>query len=134
MIADDAGGVPPGASVSSRGFRIFNRTVNPLVRATLRSPLHPMLGGRLCLITVTGRRSGREFTIPVGYRREGDAVTIRVGWPDRKTWWHNLGPDPRPVRLRIGGVERGGEATLKREQGGGIAVEVDLGRSANAGP
>lgn len=39
---------------------------------------------------VIGRRSGREYTFPVGYRQTGDRVTIGVGWPERKLWWRNL--------------------------------------------
>ena len=67
-------------------FAVFNHTVNPLLKGLLRSPLHSVVSDRLALITITGRRSGREFTFPVGYRREGDRVTIGVGWPERKLW------------------------------------------------
>ena len=59
---------------------------NPVVRAVLRSPLHPLLSRSLALITVTGRRSGRRHPVPVGYRRHGDRVLINVGWPERKHW------------------------------------------------
>jgi hypothetical protein len=45
---------------------VLNRIVNSHVRALLRSPLHPLLSGRLVLLRVTGRRSGRTFEVPVG--------------------------------------------------------------------
>lgn len=33
----------------------------------------------LTIVRYTGRRSGREFAIPVGFRRRGDEVVIGVG-------------------------------------------------------
>lgn len=74
-------------------FAVFNRTANPAVRAVLSSPLHPLLSRRLALITVIGRRSGRRYTFPVGYRQDGDRVIVNVGWPERKQWWRNLRSD-----------------------------------------
>ena len=65
-------------------FAVYNRTVNPVVRLVLHSRLHRLLSGRLALVTVTGRRSGRRFTIPVGYRRVDGRVEIVAGWPERK--------------------------------------------------
>ena len=42
------------------------------------------------MITYTGRRSGRTFTIPVAYRRRGDEIEIAANMPDAKTWWRNF--------------------------------------------
>jgi hypothetical protein len=36
-----------------------------------RSPLHGLAGGRIVLLTVTGRPSGRSFMVPVSYVRHG---------------------------------------------------------------
>ena len=71
-------------------FRAMNRTVNPLLAGVLRSPLHRLASGRLALVTYTGRKSGRRYTIPVLYRDNGSEITIAVGWPERKVWWRNL--------------------------------------------
>jgi hypothetical protein len=106
-------------------FALFNKTANRLVRALLRSPAHRLVSGRLALITVTGRRSGRRFTFPVGYRQDDDEVTIGVGWPDRKVWWRNLRNGGAPVTLRLRGAERHGRAEV-REGEGGVAVHVRL--------
>jgi len=54
------------------------------------------------LITITGRRSGRVYTIPVGYQRDGDVVTILVSAAPTKQWWRNF-REPAPARLRIRG-------------------------------
>jgi hypothetical protein len=106
-------------------FAILNHTANPFVRFLLRSPLHPLVSRRLALITVTGRRSRREFTFPVGYRQDGGRVTIVPGWPERKRWWRNL-QDGRPVRLRLRGVERTGCAKADGDEQTGVTVRVDL--------
>jgi hypothetical protein len=113
--------MPPG----HRPFAVFNRTVNPMLGLVLRSPLHRVVSGRLALVTVTGRRSGREFTFPVAYQQEGDVVTVEVGWPERKVWWRNL-REGAPVRVRVQGRERTGHATARGDERSGVTVEVRL--------
>ncbi len=107
-------------------FAVINRTGNRLVRPLLRSPLHPLVSGRLALITVTGRKSGRELSFPVGYTRKGNIVTIAVGWPERKLWWRNLRGEGAPVRIRLQGTEHTGHAVAKGDERSGVTVEVDL--------
>lgn len=46
--------------------RLIN-LVNPIVRAVLQSPLHRMLDGALLVLHITGRKTGRRYTIPVSY-------------------------------------------------------------------
>lgn len=106
-------------------FGLLNRTVNPLMRALLASPLHGLLSDRLALITFTGRRSGRSYTIPVIYELDGELLRIPVEWPQRKRWWRNL-RDEAPVQLRLRGRPRHGRARA-REQDGRVSVEVQLG-------
>jgi len=106
-------------------FAIFNRTANPVVKGLLRSPLHRVASGNLALITVTGRRSAREYTFPVGYRERDGRVLIEIGWPERKVWWRNL-REAAPVRLRLRGVDRVGEAIARGDERTGVTVEVKL--------
>jgi hypothetical protein len=106
-------------------FVVWNRAVNPPVRLLLSSPLHPLISRQLALITVTGRRSRREYTFPVGYRQDGDRVTIDVGWPERKRWWRNL-LGGGTVRLRLRGDERTGYAEARGDERTGVSVEVQL--------
>ena len=90
---------------------VLNRVVNPIVRAVLRSPLHPLLSRRLVLLRVTGRRSGRTFELPAAYVRDDSGILVTVGAPERKQWWHNIdGPTPITVVLR--GRTRPGVAEL----------------------
>jgi hypothetical protein len=113
-------------------FVLVNRTINPVVRAVLRSPAHGLLSGHLALITVTGRRSGRTFTFPVGYHGDGDRVTIGVDWPERKRWWRNL-LDAAPVELRLRGVLRTGIAHARGDERSGVTVEVQLDGASAGG-
>jgi hypothetical protein len=106
-------------------FAVFNRTGNPIVKSVLGSPLHPIVSSRLALITVRGRRTGREYTFPVGYEQRGDRVAITVGWPERKRWWRNL-IGGAPVRIRIRGEERSGYAEARGDESTGVVVEVAL--------
>lgn len=59
---------------------------NPLAKWMLRSPLHGVMSWRLLLITFTGRKTGKRFTIPVAYMRQGDVLLIGAGGQ----WWKNL--------------------------------------------
>ena len=88
-------------SASHARFAILNHTMNPIVATVLRSPAHGLLSGRLALITVTGRVSGREYTIPVLYERDGDMV-----------------------RIRVGGEDRVGHAIARGDEASGVTVEV----------
>jgi hypothetical protein len=105
-------------------FLAMNRTINPALRSLLRSPIHRLASGRFALITYTGRRSGREYTIPVLYRDKGDEVTIAVGWPERKVWWRNLTGEGGPVQLLVRGRELRGHAVATNEPGRDALVRV----------
>src|SRR4029450_7085633 len=77
------------------------RPINPLVRAVLGSPLHPILSHKLLLITLPGRRTGRLHPPPVGYAQAGNTLYVLVGDYQTKTWWRNLqGGAPLQLRLR----------------------------------
>jgi len=105
-------------------FLVMNRTVNPALLTVLRSRAHRLASGRVALITYTGRRSGREHTIPVFYRDKGDEVTIAVGWPDRKVWWRNLTGEGGSVRLVVRGQKLWGHAVATRDEGRDALVRV----------
>lgn len=91
----------------------------------LSSPLHPLVSRQLTLITVTGRRTGREHTLPVGYKLNGERLTIPVLWPGRKLWWRNLSGGA-PVRLRFRGKDRTGQAQVLGDERSEVTVEVLL--------
>ena len=118
--------------------------LNPLVTFVLRAPvLHWLLSPGLVLLTVTGRRSGRRYTIPVGYQRSGDIVTVMVSKARSKQWWRNYRA-PGPVVLQLRGQRLTGtarlaapdsdafreaaESTLRRVPGMGRVFKVDFDR------
>jgi hypothetical protein len=85
--------------------------LNPVITALLRSPLHPLLSTGLLLLTVTGRHTGRRYSIPVGYQRDGDNLVVIVSEARTKQWWRNY-YEPAPVSVRLRGREFTGRAEL----------------------
>lgn len=77
------------------------------------------------ILTYTGRRSGRTFSTPVAYKRDGNAVTIGVRMPDAKNWWRNF-LDGGPITLQLDGVSRTGQAISRRDDQGRVTVTVQL--------
>jgi hypothetical protein len=92
----------------------------------------PVLGGfvrrGLIVIRYVGRRSGKTFETPVGYRRTGDTITISVASPDSKAWWRNFLGDGGPITvLKLDGADRTGHAVADRDAQGRVKVTVTLG-------
>lgn len=81
------------------------RPVNPLVMALLRSRFHRVASGALLVVSWSGRSSGRRFSIPVGYQRDGDDVIVLLTRPEVKSWWKNF-RSPWPADLLLAGRER----------------------------
>ncbi|HEU5100879.1 MAG TPA: hypothetical protein VFU22_17740 [Roseiflexaceae bacterium] len=73
------------------------RALNPLMLALLRSPLHGLLSGMLMLLSYKGRKSGKVYTIPIGYFvwDEGELMAFTSA-----RWWTNL-RDGAPVTLLL---------------------------------
>lgn len=98
------------AAPRSLAVRLSMR-LNPVVAAVLRSRLHRLLSRGLALVTVTGRRSGRRYTIPVGYLETSDAIVVLVGDAPTKTWWRNY-LDGGPIDILLRGSWRRGTAIV----------------------
>lgn len=85
--------------------------LNRLMAGMLRTPgLQRWLGRGTALLTVTGRRSGRTYTTPVTYARDGDHVTVASHL--RRTWWRNL-PQRPEVTVRLAGTDHTGTARVR---------------------
>jgi hypothetical protein len=85
-----------------RNMRRMLRLAGPVLRTVLRSPAHRLVSHRLMLLSVTGRRSGTVYTFPVGYRRDGDRLTVISA----RNWWRNLRDGPVPVTVWLRGRRR----------------------------
>ncbi|ARS90137.1 hypothetical protein [Natrarchaeobaculum aegyptiacum] len=100
-----------GANVLVRSAMwIERRLVNPIVDRILRSRLHPLLSGRLAVLSYEGRVSGERFSTPVLYERDGETIAVTTG-RRAVTWWKNF-RNPHPATLWIGGepIETTGQA------------------------
>lgn len=97
-------------SVSRGPFPIVNRLINPLVAVAARTPLRPLFGPDTVLLTVTGRKTGKQFTFPVWAVRRDGGYRISIGASGRKVWWRNLTGEGGPVTIERGGVVEHGHA------------------------
>jgi len=61
---------------------------NDFMSWVLRSPFHGMLSNNTMLITVTGCKTGKTYTTPVGYYEESGYLWILTS-RDR-SWWRNV--------------------------------------------
>ena len=104
--------------------RPFTRTevaiANPIIRVMSRlntwayQLTNGWLGGTflrgapVMLMTVVGRKSGRQLTVPLLYLRDGERVVIvasKGGMDHHPLWYHNLVANP-DVDVQIGGTVR----------------------------
>ena len=89
----------------------MNKIANPFVQLILRSPLHSWMSAALLLITYRGRKSGKEYTLPVQYVQDGNHIYIVPGYAEKKTWWRNL-KGGMAVQLMLKGKSLTGEGLL----------------------
>jgi len=103
------------------------RGVNKVMVGLRDAPLVGKLVRKgITVASYTGRRSGRAFSIPVGYQRKGDVINIRVMMADDKTWWRNFNGEGGPLTLELDGAEQTGHATSHRDDKGRVTVRGRL--------
>jgi len=74
--------------------------INPMMRFSLRSPLHVFVSHNIMLIRYVGRKTGKHYEIPVRYAERDGAVKC---FTDKTAgWWPNL-RDNSEVSLVIRG-------------------------------
>ena len=84
---------------------------NSLMKWAVTTPgIQAWVGQGVALLSFTGRKTGRHYTIPVGYQREGDTVTVVT--KRLRNWWRNF-ETPAEVELRLAGHEYTGKAEAK---------------------
>jgi F420H(2)-dependent quinone reductase len=82
---------------SRRTARAFLRTLVWLYRRTGGKVGGSMAGAPVLLLTTTGRKSGRPWTVPVIYQPDGDhwvLIASNGGNPKHPGWWLNLSAHP----------------------------------------
>ena len=96
---------------------------NSLMKWALNTPgLQAMVGQGVALLTFTGRKTGKTYTIPVSYHREDDTVTVVTKRVRR--WWRNF-ETAHEVEVRIAGRNYAGKA--EATTGEAEALEFMLG-------
>jgi deazaflavin-dependent oxidoreductase (nitroreductase family) len=85
---------------------------NRVVRGLLRAPLlSRAVGGRLVTLYIVGRKSGRRYTIPVAYTRDGDDLLIGTPFG----WGRNLRTG-EPVEIRLKGRRRQADVRVYKDE------------------
>jgi deazaflavin-dependent oxidoreductase (nitroreductase family) len=72
----------------------FHRVLYRTTRGALGRRL---VDNDMCLLTTTGRRTGRQHTVPLLYLRDGDRLVVIASWGGRDRhpeWYLNLLADP----------------------------------------
>lgn len=82
--------------------------------AVLRSPAHRLLSGALLLLTFRGRRSGRAYTLPLLYARQGDDLLLVALHPHGQSWWRNVAGGAE-VELLLERRQLRGHASLEED-------------------
>lgn len=75
----------------TRRFKVMRTVIgagNPLVKRLLDSRFAGPMGTQLLLLRYRGRTSGRTFTTPVGYVRDGGRIVIVTS--PTYGWWPNF--------------------------------------------
>ena len=105
---------------------LFYRALNVPMRVLLKSPLHGIASGNLCIVMYTGRRSGRRFETPLSYVRvpaEGGGRVLLLSSVDTR-WWTNFLPPKGDAGwagetveiLAAGEVLRGRARTIQQDR------------------
>ncbi len=85
---------PLGRRIQQRVFRVLNVPM----RAVLGLPFATPLSGRLMLVFLTGRKTGKSYRQPLSYVRDGTVLLT----PGGGNWKLNLQAG-RPQRIRLRG-------------------------------
>jgi len=81
--------------------RVVPLWFNKVMKLVLHIPLlHSVVSKNIMLLTFTGRKSGKTYTIPVSYTQQGDAIMMFTDNVWRKNLIKNV-----PVKLLMRGRE-----------------------------
>ena len=88
--------------------------LNAWMRVLLRSPFHRLRSSRVVLLEFRGRRSGREYRMPVSYWQPSPDVVVCLTSATWSRWWLNL--DGSEVGVWLRGRHRSGRSELITEE------------------
>lgn len=98
--------------------------MNSLVMTSLRIPgVRSVLGKSFMILTVTGAKTGKRYTTPVQYVRDGDRLIVLSQRTRR--WWRNLTTRPE-VEMVLKGDTVTGKAHIAEGDDAGAAIATTL--------
>ena len=108
----ERGGIVATNKGAKAGKNSPHDLVNPAILRLLRSPMHFLLSGGTLVLTVMGKKSGRQYDVPLNYvpAEDGDLVCFTgKGWSG---WWRNVGSEGVPAEVTLRGSRL--DATVRR--------------------
>jgi deazaflavin-dependent oxidoreductase (nitroreductase family) len=92
----------------------FNQKIIEEFRANGGKVGKPFEGMPMILVTMKGAKSGKAYTMPLVYSKDGDRYVIiasMAGAPNNPDWYHNIKANPE-VTLEIGTERFQAKATI----------------------
>ncbi len=89
--------------------------VNPLISRLLSSRLHLLLSGGTMIFTVTGRKSGKRYDVPVNWVPSGEGGLVCFTGKGWSGWWRNLDVEETEVQITLRGERLPATARLVKE-------------------
>ena len=89
-------------------MKLFTRINVFVYRASHGRLMNRAFGSPICLVTMTGRKSGRKITIPLIHIPHGDDVLLiasQAGLDTHPVWYHNISANP-DIGITAGGLTR----------------------------
>jgi deazaflavin-dependent oxidoreductase (nitroreductase family) len=93
---------------SKRVIRLLSKLNVLVYRLSGGRLMNKMQGTPICLVTMTGRKSGKSITIPLMYNPDGATVILVAslgGAPQNPVWYYNLMAHPA-VTIQVGTERR----------------------------
>jgi len=87
---------PPSLPTSAQAL---TKGLNVIFAAILRSPFHGMLSQKFVLLSFKGRKSGKRYTLVVGYLHESEVLEVI----SPRSWWKNLRGENTQVSVLLQG-------------------------------
>jgi deazaflavin-dependent oxidoreductase (nitroreductase family) len=104
-------------------MKLFTRLNVAVYRASSGRLMNRAFGSPICLVTMTGRRSGRKLTIPLIHIPIGKDVLLvasQAGLDTHPVWFHNISANPEI------GITAGGETRRMRARRASSAEKAAL--------
>ncbi len=96
---------------------------NSLMKWAVTTPgIQAMVGKGVALLTFTGWKTGKTYTIPVSYHREDDTVTVVT--KRARNWWRNF-TTPIEIEIRLAGQDYIGKAEATTAEGEALEFMLD---------